>query len=129
MTAAGKEGANEGDLEARLSRAARAFWEHVHDQIPLDDGNRDKLTLNQFLDTWASLVDYVLRTNKLPPVVQDLVQIAFELYSTDNADGKPPAIQPQAFDQLFQKMNLSRPFAIMAYKYLTDVCLFSHLEN
>lgn len=121
MTTAGKEGADGGDLEARLSRAARAFWEHVHDQIPLSDGKRDQLTLNQFLDTWASLIDYVVRTNQLPPVVQDLVHLGFELYSTEGTDGKPASIQVQAFDQLFQKMNLGRPFAIMAYKYLTDV--------
>jgi hypothetical protein len=95
--------------------------EHIHDQDPLPDGKRDKLTLNQFLDTWASLIDYVVRTNQLPPIIQDLVKLGFELYSTDNGDGTPATIQPQAFDQLFQKMNLGRPYAIMAYKYLTDV--------
>jgi hypothetical protein len=94
----------------------------VHDQLPLPDGKRDTLTLNQFLDTWASLIDYVVKTNRLPPILQDLVKLGFELYSTDNGEGKSPTIQPQAFDQLFQKMNLVRPFAIMAFKHLTDVC-------
>ncbi len=77
--------------------------------------------MNQFLDTWASLIDYVVENNQLPPIIQDLVKLGFELYSTDIGDGKAPTIQPQAFDQLFQKMNLSRPYAIMAYKYLTEV--------
>ena len=67
------------------------------------------------------MIDYVVRTNQLPPVVQDLVHLGFELYSIEGTDGKPASIQVQAFDQLFQKMNLGRPFAIMAYKYLTDV--------
>lgn len=119
MTVAGKE----GDIEDRLSRAARAFWEHVHDQIPLEDGKRDRLTLDQFLDTWASLIDSVVLTNELPSIVNDLVKIGFELYSTESENDKPPSIQPQAFDKLFQKMNLGRPFAIMAYKYLTEVIL------
>ena len=94
----------------------------MHDQVPLADGKRDKLTLDQFLDTWASLIDYVVRTNQLPPIIQDLVKLGFELYSTDNnEDSKSATIQPAAFDQLFQKMNLGRPYAIMAYKYLTEV--------
>lgn len=54
-------------------------------------------------------------------MVQDLVHLGFELYSTEGTDDKPASVQVQAFDQLFQKMNLGRPFAIMAYKYLTDV--------
>lgn len=115
ITIAGKE----GDIESRLSHAARAFWEHVHDEIPLEDGKRDRLTLDQFLDTWASLIDSIVLTNDLPSIVNDLVQLGFELYSTKTDDGKA-TIQLQAFEQLFQKMNLSRPFAIMAYNYLTD---------
>ncbi|CAF4040420.1 unnamed protein product [Rotaria sordida] len=120
ITAAGKEGSDGGDLEARLSRATRAFWEHVHDQIPLADGKRNILTLDQFLDAWASLIDYVVRTNQLPSIVQDLVKLGFELYSTDDSHGQPATIQPNAFDQLFQKMNLGRPHAIIAYKFLTE---------
>ncbi|CAF0836666.1 unnamed protein product [Adineta steineri] len=119
-TAAGKEGSDGDDLEVRLNRAAKAFWEHVHDQVPLSDGKRDTLTLDQFLDTWAGLIDYVVRTNQLPPIIQDLVKLGFELYSTDNGNDKPTTIQPAAFDQLFQKMNIGRPYAIMAYKYLTE---------
>jgi hypothetical protein len=92
----------------------------------LPDGKRDTLTLDQFLDTWASLIDYVVRTNQLPPIVHDLVKLGFELYSTENSDDKKSAtIQPTAFDQLFQKMNLGRPYAIMAYKYLTEVYIYS----
>jgi hypothetical protein len=88
----------------------------------LPDGKRETLTLNQFLDTWASLVDHVLRTNQLPSLVQDLVKLGFELYSTDSQDGKSTSsIQTAAFDQLFQKMNLGRPYALMAYKILTEV--------
>ncbi|CAF1176267.1 unnamed protein product [Rotaria sp. Silwood1] len=120
VTAARKEGSGGGDLEARLSRATRAFWEHIHDQIPLVDGKRDTLTLDQFLDTWASLVDYVVRTNQLPPIVHDLVKLGFELYSTDDYNGVSSTIQPSAFDQLFQNMNLSRTHAIMAYQFLTE---------
>ncbi|CAF4098435.1 unnamed protein product, partial [Rotaria magnacalcarata] len=120
VTAAGKEGSDGGDLEGRLSRATRAFWEHVHDQVPLPDEKRDTLTLDQFLDAWASLTDYVIRRNQLPPVVQDLVELGFELYSTDNNDGELATIEPSAFDQLFQKMNLGRSHAIIAYKFLTQ---------
>ena len=65
VTSAGKEGADGGDLEAALSRAARALWEHIHDQIPSSDGKRDKLTLDQFLDTWASLIDYIIKNGKI----------------------------------------------------------------
>ncbi|CAF1323129.1 unnamed protein product [Adineta ricciae] len=119
-TAAGKEGSDGGVLEARLNRAAKAFWDHVHDQVPLPDNKHDTLTLDQFLDTWAGLIDYVVRTNQLPPIVQDLVKLGFELYATDNGNGKSATIQPAAFDQLFQKMNIGRPYAIMAYKYLTE---------
>ncbi|CAF3149028.1 unnamed protein product [Rotaria socialis] len=120
VTAAGKEGSDDGDLEGRLSRATRAFWEHVHDQVPLPDGKRDTLALDQFLDAWASLTDYVVRRNQLPPVVQDLVKLGFELYSTDSNDGELATIEPSAFDQLFQKMNLGRSHAIIAYKFLTQ---------
>ena len=67
------------------------------------------------------MIDYVVRTNQLPSIVQDLVHLGFELYTSQESDGKQRSIQVQAFDQLFQKMNLGRPFAIMAYKYLTDV--------
>ena len=112
-----------------MSRATRVFWEHVHDQVPLPYGSRDKLTLDQFLDTWASLVDYVVRTNRLPPIIQDLVKLGFELYSTDNNDGKSETIQPIAFDQLFQKMYLGRPYAIMAYKFLTEVFYYHFQYN
>lgn len=103
-----------------MSRAARALWEHIHDQVPLADAKRDTLTLDQFLDTWASLADYVIQTNQLPPQVDDLVKLGFELYATEDAAGKQ-SIDPIAFDRLFQKMNLGRPYAIMAYKLLTDV--------
>lgn len=117
----GKEGADGGDLEARLSRAARALWEHVFDQVPSGDGERDKLTLEQFLDTWASLIDYIVKNGQLPTLVQDLVNLGFELYSSKGTDGKASSIPVSAFEQLFQKMNLGRPYALMAYKFLTDV--------
>lgn len=87
----------------------------------MPDNARDQLTLDQFLDTWASLIDYVVRTNQLPPIVQDLVKLGFELYSADSNDGEPATIQPNAFDQLFQKMNLGRTHAILAFKILTEV--------
>ena len=103
-----------------MSRAARALWEHIHDQVPLADGKRDTLTLDQFLDTWASLADHVIQTNQLPPQVDDLVKLGFELYASEDAAGKK-SIEPIAFDRLFQKTNLGRPYAIMAYKLLTDV--------
>ena len=122
MTAAGKEGADGCDLEARLSRAARALWEHIHDQIPSDDKNRDKLTLDQFLNTWASLIDYIIKNGKLPDLVQDLVNLGFELYSTKSPDSASSVISPSAFEQLFQKMSLGRPYALMAYSFLTEVC-------
>lgn len=121
MTTADKEGFDGGDLEARFSRSTRDLWEFIHDQVPLEDGDRNKLTLDQLYDTWASLVDYVNRTNRLPSKLEGLVKVAFELYSSDNGEGKSPSIQLAAFDQLFQKMNLGRPYAIMAYKILTEV--------
>ncbi len=121
-TAAGKEGADGGDLEKRLSRAARALWEHIHDQIPSSDGKRDKLTLEQFLDTWASLIDYIVKNGKLPELVQDLVNLGFELYSTKDGDNKPAAIPASSFEKLFQKMNLDRPYALMAHQFLSEVC-------
>ena len=90
--------------------------------MPLADGKRENLTLDQFLDTWASIADYVVHTNQLPPLVEDLVKVGFELYATDDdAEKHTKSIPPNAFDQLFQKMNLGRPYAIMAYKILTDV--------
>jgi hypothetical protein len=116
-----KEGANGGDLEARLSRATRALWEHIFDQVPAADGKREKLTLEQFLDMWASLIDYIVKNGQLPTLVQDLVHLGFELYSSKGADGKASSIPISAFEQLFQKMNLGRPYALMAYKFLTEV--------
>ena len=121
VTVAGKEGANGGDLEARLSRAARALWEHINDQVPSEDGKREKLSLEQFLDTWASLIDYIVKNGQLPTLVQDLVNLGFELYSNKGGDGKASSIPVSAFEQLFQKMNLGRPYAQMAYKFLTEV--------
>ncbi|CAM4947820.1 unnamed protein product [Rotaria socialis] len=120
ITAAGKESSGNSDLEARLSRAARALWEHIHDQVPSPDGEQDKLSLDQFLDTWASLIDYIMQNGKFPGVVQNLVDAGFELYSTKDRDEKPPTIQPSAFEQLFQKMNLGRPYAMMAYTFLSE---------
>ncbi|CAF3564151.1 unnamed protein product [Rotaria socialis] len=120
ITAAGKESSGNSDLEARLSRAARALWEHIHDQVPSPDGEQDQLSLDQFLDTWASLIDYIMQNGKFPGVVQNLVDAGFELYSTKDRDEKPPTIQPSAFEQLFQKMNLGRPYAMMAYTFLSE---------
>jgi hypothetical protein len=105
-----------------LSRAARALWEHIHDQVPSSSGGRDQLSLDQFLDTWASLIDYIIKNGTLPKLVQDLVDLGFELYSTKDGDKKSPTIPPSAFEKLFKKMNLSHPYAAMAYKFLTDVC-------
>ena len=105
------------DLAARLERATRALWEWIHDQLPLPENNRDRLTLDQALDTWASLVDYIIEKNHLPSVVEDFVKLGFELYSTDDHT----SIQPIAFDQLFHQMQLGRPYALMAFKLLTDV--------
>ena len=122
MTTAAKEGADGGELEARLSRATRALWEHVLDQVPSSDEKREKITLEQFLDTWASLIDYIVKNGSLPTLAQDLVNLGVELYSTKSTDGKPTAIAPAAFEQLFQKMNLGRPHAFMAYKLLSEVC-------
>jgi len=79
------------------------------------------VTLEQFLDTWASLVDYIIKNGKLPDLIQDLVNLGFELYSTTDGDNKTPTIPPSAFEHLFQKMTLGRPFALMAYKFLTEV--------
>lgn len=124
VTTAGKEGADGGDLEAALSRAARALWEHIHDQIPSSDGKRDKLTSDQFLDTWASLIDYIIKNGKIPKLVQDLVDIGFNLYSTKSGDNIAPTIPSSAFEKLFQKMNLGHPYALMAHKFLTEVCIF-----
>lgn len=75
-----------------------------------------------FLDTWASLIDYIVKNGTLPALAQDLVDLGVELYSTKSSDGKTLAIAPTAFEQLFQKMNLGRPFAFMAYKLLSEVC-------
>ena len=124
MTAAGKEGADGGELEKRLSRAARALWEHIHDQIPSSDGKRDKLTLEQFLDTWASLIDYIIKNGKLPELVQDLDNLGFELYSTKDGDNKSATIPASSFEKLFQKMNLDQTHAPLAYKALTEVFFF-----
>ncbi|CAF1636252.1 unnamed protein product, partial [Adineta ricciae] len=120
VTAAGKEGADGGELEKRLSRAARAFWEHIHDQVPSSDGKRDKVTLEQFLDTWASLIDYFFKNGKLPSLVQDLVDLGFELYSKKDGDGTSSSIPASSFDQLFQKMNLEPRHALVAYTFLTE---------
>ncbi|CAF2156293.1 unnamed protein product [Rotaria magnacalcarata] len=120
ITAAGKESSGDSDLEARLSRGARALWEHIHDQVPSSDGNQEQLSLDQFLDTWASLIDYIMKNGKFPGVVQNLVDIGFELYSTKDGDEKPPTIQSSAFEQLFQKMNLGRSYAMIAYQFLSE---------
>lgn len=122
VTAAGKEGAKSGELEASLSRAARALWEHIHDQVPSSDGKRDKLTLDQFLDTWASLIDHIMKHGSLPSLVQDLVNLGFELYSKKDSDDKPAYIPLSSFEQLFSKMNLGRSYALIANKFLTEVC-------
>lgn len=106
-----------GDIEPRLERAARALWEHIHDEIPLPDKNRDTLTLEQALDTWSSLVDYIIQNKRLPSVIEDLVKVGFELYSTEGQT----SIQPIALDQLFRQMELGRPYAIMAFKFLSEV--------
>ena len=79
------------------------------------------MTREQFLDMWAGLVDYTTQKKQLPSVVEELVKLGFELYATEGAPGSPVAIQPSAFDQLFQKMNLGRPYAVMAYKVLSKV--------
>ncbi|CAF4876074.1 unnamed protein product, partial [Rotaria sp. Silwood1] len=118
VIAAEKQGADAGELEARLSRTARALWEHIHDQFLLSDGKRDRLTLDQFLDTWASLIDHIVKHGELPDLVQNLVNVGFELYSTKTNDNKSPTILASAFEQLFQRMNLGRPYALMAYKFL-----------
>jgi hypothetical protein len=78
--------------------------------------------LDQFLDTWASLIDYIIKNGKLPNLVQDLVNLGFELYSTKDDDNKTSTIPTGAFEKLFQKMNISRPYALMAHQFLTEVC-------
>ena len=90
--------------------------------MPSSDGKREKITLEQFLDTWASLIDYIVKNGTLPALTQDLVNLGVELYSTKSSAGKPLSIAPAAFEQLFQKMNLGRPYAFMAYKLLSEVC-------
>ncbi|CAF4521929.1 unnamed protein product, partial [Rotaria sp. Silwood2] len=100
VMAAGKNGADDGELEARLSRTARALWEHIHDQVPLSDGKRDRLSLDQFLDTWASLIDHIVKHGALPGLVQNLVNLGFELYSTTAGHDKSPTIPASAFEQL-----------------------------
>jgi len=127
VTAAGKEGANGGELEKQLSRAARTLWEQIHDQNPTSDNNRDKLTLDQFLDFWASLIDCVVKKGELPDNVQNLVNLGFELYSTKD-DNKPAAIPPSSFEKLFQKMGINPPAALMAYQFLTEVCNYRVLD-
>ena len=107
-----------GDIAPRLERATRALWELIHQEIPLPDENRDQLTLDQALDTWASLIDYINENHRLPVIIEDFIKLGFELYSTDDQT----SIQPIAFDQLFHHMELGRPYAIMAYKILTEVC-------
>ncbi len=82
------------------------------------------MTSDQFLDTWASLIDYIIKNGKLPNLVQDLVNLGFELYSTKEGGSSTPTIPASAFEQLFQKRNLSRPYALMAYQFLTEVCVF-----
>jgi hypothetical protein len=94
------------------------------DQLPAADGKRDKITLEQFLNTWASLVDYLVKHGRLPAVVQDLVDLGFDLYSDKGADGKSSSIPVSALEKLFEKMNLGRTFAPMAHNFLTEVsCL------
>ncbi|CAF4305809.1 unnamed protein product, partial [Adineta steineri] len=68
----------------------------------------------------ASLIDYIIKNGKIPDIVQDLVNTGFELYSTKDGDNGTATIPPTAFEQLFQKMELSRPYALMAYKFLTE---------
>jgi hypothetical protein len=105
-----------------LSRAARALWEHIFDQVPANDGQRNQLSFEQFLDTWASLIDYIVKNGRLPGVVQDLVDLGFELYADAGTDGKASVLPVTAFEKLFDKMNLGRPYALMAHKFLTEVC-------
>ncbi len=93
----------------------------------MEDGKRENLTLDQFLDTWASLIDYIIKNGKLPDLVQDLVNLGFELYSTKNPNNNSSSIQPSAFEQLFQKMNLGRPYALLAHQLLSEVCVIHTL--
>jgi hypothetical protein len=64
-----------------------------------------------------------MKNEKLPDLVQDLVNLGFELYSIKEGDNNTAAIPASAFDQLFQKMNLSRPYALIAHQFLTEVCI------
>lgn len=121
MTTANKAGPASSELEAKLSRAGRSLWEHIFDQIPSADGKRDQLALEQFLDTWASLIDYIVEHGQLPSLVQDLVDLGFELYSNQDSNASSRSVPVNVFEQLFEKMNLGRPFALMAHKFLTDV--------
>jgi hypothetical protein len=79
--------------------------------------------LDQFLDTWAGLIDYIIKNGKLPNLVQDLVNLGFELYSTKDSDNTTPTIPAAAFEKLFQKMKLDGPSALMAHQALTEVCV------
>ena len=105
-----------------MSRAARALWEHIFDQVPTDNGERNQLSVDQFLDTWASLIDYIVKNDQLPALVQDLVDLGFELYSKKNGDEKA-SIPASSLEQLQKKMGLDSADASEAYKTLTEVCL------
>lgn len=104
-----------------MNRATRALWDFIHDQVPSKDGDKNQLSLEQALDTWASLSDFVEKHDRLPSILEDWIKVGFELYSEDNPDAKTKTVSLSAFDELFQKMNLGRPYAIMAFKILTQV--------
>lgn len=121
MNSAGKAGANEGAVEADLSRGARDVWEHIFDQLPSTDGKRDSLTSDQFLDTWAGLVDYIVKNGQLPPSVQNLVDQGLDLHGARNGNDNSLSVPQATFDKIFSNMKLDPASASTAYKALTDV--------
>ena len=72
------------------------------------------------------MIDFVVQHGELPPLVQDLVDAGVELYSTNDNNTASPSIPSSSFEKLFEKMSLGRPYALMAHKFLTDVCLVNH---
>lgn len=66
-----------------------------------------------------------MKNGKFPDLVQNLINLGFELYSKKDGDDKPATIPESAFEQLFDKLNFGQTYARMAYRFLSEVRLNS----
>ncbi|KAI0990354.1 hypothetical protein GJ496_010550 [Pomphorhynchus laevis] len=122
MTATGRE--SDATLEKTILEKSRVIWDKIKNSYTKDVDNH--LTIDQFLDTWACLRDYINKYDDIPVWLKEWIEVGFKLYDTEDTG----SLKPSIFYALYSKMGLNRIYPAIAFRALTKANIESlNLEN